>query len=162
MQRRTAVLSGLIATGILAAGVVVGCAGNSPINVDKATPTPSGSPVLPSAAVFNSNIEPFIDGAGNACGQSTACHASGTANGLNGHPLVIAAGDSSGNYSHFACNPRITAYNPPAGQFLNHFCTGSGAPIGGGHQGNIASAQNCTDFYNWAMGGSGGVPTCSP
>lgn len=161
MQRRTAVLAGLIAAGILAAELGAGCAGNSPINVDKSPTPPPGSPVAPSVALFNSNIEPFIDSAAAPCGNA-GCHATGTMNGIQGHYLFLATGDTAGNYAHVACNPRLTAYNPPAGQFLNHFCTGSGSPIGSGHSGNVASAQNCTDFYNWAKTGSGAVPTCSP
>jgi hypothetical protein len=74
---------------------------------------------------------------------------------------VLATGDTAGNFTHTACNPRTTKYgSSPQGSFLSKFCTGSGSPIASGHSGHIATSQNCTDFYDWLKSGSGTPPGC--
>lgn len=80
MQRRNAVLAGLIAAGVLAAGLGVGCAGNSPINVDKGTPTPTG-PVS-----FTGAVIPALT---NKTCTSASCHGN-TNIALNGGIYMIA------------------------------------------------------------------------
>ncbi len=146
--------------GMLAlAAVVAACAGGKPIDVsDTATTNPTGTatPSKPTTATFDSKVNPFLTG--HNCSQG-GCHGTpGT--GSSGTPYIVSATDSAGNYTQTVCNPRLKTYGTsPTGVFLTHFCTNATTPSAA-HNGTTATAQNCTDFYNWAKEGSGAPPTC--
>lgn len=156
MNRRMIVFAVLV--GTLGVSLLAACVGNDPIGTET---TPSPIPATPpDIALFTANVEPFMESGATPCGN-VSCHDATTGSHDSGAPYVIVTGDSAGNFSATSCNPRTTKYGPsPQGSFLAKFCTGSGSPVGGGHSGHVATAQNCTDFYNWLKSGSGTPPTC--
>ena len=90
MQRRRLVLAGLIATGILAAELGAGCAGNNPINVDKSAP-PTSQAGSPTPVSFTAAVIPALNT--KNC-TSAGCHGS-TNPASNGGIYMIATNQTA-------------------------------------------------------------------